>query len=74
MSPLLFDRVMDVLTVDVRYGSLMELLYADDLVLSGKLLKEVLYKYERWKKAKFLKLRECLCESGCPILLGHPDL
>ena len=39
MSPLLFIMVMDVLTEDVRDGSLMEFLYADDLVLCGKLLK-----------------------------------
>ena len=39
LSPLLFIMVMDVLTEDVRDGSLMEFLYADDLVLCGKLLK-----------------------------------
>ena len=33
LSPVLFIMVMDVLTEDVRDGSLMELLYADDLVL-----------------------------------------
>ena len=33
LSTLLFIMVMDVLTEDVRDGSLMELLYADDLVL-----------------------------------------
>ena len=33
LSPLLFIEVMDVLTEDVRDGSLMELLDADDLVL-----------------------------------------
>ena len=33
LSPLLFIMVMDVLTEDVRDGSLMELLYADVLVL-----------------------------------------
>ena len=35
LSPLLFIVVMDVLTEDVRNGSLMELLYADDLFLWG---------------------------------------
>ena len=39
---------MDVLTEDARDGSLMEL-YADDLVLSGESLNEVLGKYGRWK-------------------------
>ena len=33
LSPLLFIIVVNVLTEDVRDGSLMELLYADDLVL-----------------------------------------
>ena len=32
LSPLLFIMVMDVLTEDVRNGSLIELLYADDLL------------------------------------------
>ena len=44
MSPLLFIIVMGVLTEDVRDGSLMELLYADDLVLGGESLKEVMNK------------------------------
>ena len=35
LSPLLFIMVIDVLTEDVRDGSLMELLYADDLVLGS---------------------------------------
>ena len=36
LSPLLFIIVMDVLTEDVRNGSLMELLYADYLALCGE--------------------------------------
>ena len=51
LSPLLFIMVMDVLTEDVRDGSLMELLYADDLVLCGKSLNDVMDKYKRWKNA-----------------------
>ena len=51
LSPLLFIMVMDVLTEDMRDGSLMELLYADDLVLCGKSLNEVMDKYERWENA-----------------------
>ena len=51
LSPLLFIMVMDVLTEDVRDGSLMELLYADDLVLCGESLNEVVDKYGRWKNA-----------------------
>ena len=38
LSPLLFIMVMDALTEDVRDGLLMELLYADDLVLCRKSL------------------------------------
>ena len=49
MSLLLFIIVMDVLTEDVRDGSLMELLYADDLALCGESLNEVKGKYGRWK-------------------------
>ena len=51
LSPLLFIMVMDVLTEDVRNGSLMELLYADDLVLCGESFNEVMDKYGRWKNA-----------------------
>ena len=51
LSPLLFIMVMDVLTEDVRDGSLMELLYADDLALCGESLNEVMEKYGRWKNA-----------------------
>ena len=38
LSPPLFIMVMDALTEDVRDGLLMELLYADDLVLCGESL------------------------------------
>ena len=51
LSPLLFIVVMDVLTEDVRNGSLMELLYADDLFLCGESLNEVMDRYGRWKHA-----------------------
>ena len=51
LSPLLFIIVMDVLTEDVRDGSLMELLYAENLVLCGESLNEVMDKYGRWKDA-----------------------
>ena len=33
----------------MRDGSLMELLYADDLILCGQSLNEVMDKYRRWK-------------------------
>ena len=41
--------VMDVPTKDVGVGSLMVLQYADDLVLCGESLNEVIGKYGRWK-------------------------
>ena len=49
LSPFSFIMVMDVLTEDARYGLFMELLYADDLVLCGESLNEVIDKYRRWK-------------------------
>ena len=48
LSPLLFIMVMDVLTEDVRDGSLMELLYAHN-ILCGESLNEVMDKYGREK-------------------------
>ena len=51
LSSLLFIMVMDVLTEDVRDGSLMELLHANDLVLCGESLNEVVDKSWRWKNA-----------------------
>ena len=49
LSPLLFIMIMDVMTEDVGDVSLMELLCADDLVLCGESLNEVMDKYGRWK-------------------------
>ena len=51
LSPLLFIMVMDVLTEDVREGSLMEFLFADNLVLCGESLNGVMDKYGRLKNA-----------------------
>ena len=42
LSPLLFVMVIDLQTEDVRSGSLMELLYADDLVLCGESLDKLM--------------------------------
>ena len=51
LSPFFFTMVMDVLTEDVRDGSLMKLLYADDLVLCGESLNEVMEEEKKkWKK------------------------
>ena len=43
---------MNVLTEDVNDGSLMDFLYADDLVLCGESLNEVMDKYGRWGGSK----------------------
>ena len=51
LSPHFFIMVMDVLTEDLRNGLLIELLYADDIVLFGESLDEVMGKYGRWKNA-----------------------
>ena len=51
LSTLLFIMAMDVLTEDVRDGSLMELLSADGLVLCRESLNEVMDKYGKWKNA-----------------------
>ena len=55
LSPNLFIMVMDVLAEDVRDGSLMELLFADDLALCRELLNEVMNKYGVWKKTQWKK-------------------
>ena len=47
LSLLIFIMVMDVLTEDMRYSSLTELLHADDLVLCRESLNEALDKYGR---------------------------
>ena len=52
LSQLLLIVVMDVLPEDVRNGSLMEILYAaNNLVLYGESLNEVMDRYQRWKNA-----------------------
>ena len=64
LSPLLFIMVMDVLTVDVRdgsLGSLMELLFADNPVLCRESLNEVMNKYRERKTAVEEKGSESEC-------------
>ena len=41
--------IVAVLTENMRDGSLIQLLYSDDLVLCGESLNKVLEKYGRWK-------------------------
>ena len=49
MSLLLFIMVMDVLTENVRHGSLMVFLYANNLVLCEELLNEFITSMEDGK-------------------------
>ena len=51
LNPLFFIMVMDVLTEDESDNSLIELLHAEDLVLCGESLEEVMDKYGPWKNA-----------------------
>ena len=44
--------IVDVLAEDVRNGSLMEFLYADDIVLCGESLNDVMGKYGKCKNAE----------------------
>ncbi len=58
LSPLLFICVLDVLTDGVR-GLCRSLMYADDVVLIGESMEEVMGTYEEWKRvleAKGLKV------------------
>ena len=61
---------MDVLTEDVRDGSLIELWYTCDHVLCGESLNEVFDKYERWENAAEGKgMRVNLDKTKCIQLL-----
>ena len=51
LSPLLFITVMDYLTEEVRDGSILEMLYADDIALAAETPEEVMRKYRMWKSA-----------------------
>ena len=59
LNPLLFNIVMDILTEDVRDGSLMEFLYENDFALCGESLNEVMGKCKQLlfgKKSSVLKV------------------
>ena len=51
LSPLLFAIVMDVIMEGAKEGLLMEILYADDLVLMSECMDELRCKFKRWKEA-----------------------
>lgn len=49
LRPLLFTIVMNVLAEEVKDGPLLELLHADDLILIGASVEEVMEKYGKWE-------------------------
>ena len=59
-SPLLFIIIMNFLTEDGRDCSLMELLYADNLLFYGESLNEIMDKYGRWKMQWEQRVRGCV--------------
>ena len=72
LTLILFIMVVDVLTEDVRDGSLMELLDTGGLVLCEESLNEVMEKYRRWKnevEGKCLRMNQDKTQ-GMQLLLG----
>ena len=51
LSPLLFAIVVDMITESVRNGLMIEILYADDLVLTSETMEGLREKFWRWKEA-----------------------
>ena len=51
LSPLLFAMVIDEVTKNARKGWMKQVLYADDLVLMGETIKELMKYFDEWKKA-----------------------
>ena len=68
LSSLLFTMVMDVLTEDVRDGSLMELLYGDYLFLCGQSLNEVIDKYGNGK-IQWKEVGECRSNKKYAVII-----
>ena len=68
--------ILDVLAEDVRDGSLMELLYADNLVLCGESLNEVMDRYGKWENAAEEKgLRMTVDNTkGMQLLFGKKSI
>ena len=51
LSPFLFVIIMDKLTEDIRKNAPWDMLFADDIVLSGQNHRELDYDLEMWKNA-----------------------
>ena len=52
LSPLLFVIVVDVITENARRDVVNKLLYADDLVLMSKIIKDLKEKFLNWNDAR----------------------
>ena len=68
--------VIDVLIEGVRNGSSLEFLYADDLVLCGESLNEVIDKYWRWKNAGETKVLRVKVHKtkGMQLIFGEKKI
>ena len=51
LSPLLFAKVIDEVTENARKGWMMQILYADDMVLMGETMEELRENFDEWREA-----------------------
>ena len=51
LSPLLFAMAIDEITENARKGWMKEILYRNDLVLTGETLKELRENFDEWREA-----------------------
>ena len=51
LSPLLFAIVVDVIMESVRNGLMLEMFYADDLILTSEMMEGLREKFWKWKEA-----------------------
>ena len=68
LSPLLFAIVVNVVTESVRSGSMSEMLYADNLVLTSETMEGLREKFWKWKEAyesKGLKVEDKSVSEWC---------
>ena len=77
LSPLLFIIVLEALSKEFREGLLMELLYADDLVLVAETEELLMEKLRKWKRGMELKgLRVNIGKTKvmrCQVRIGQAE-
>lgn len=73
LSPLLFILVMEEATKDCRRGELRELLYADDLVLTGESKEEVEQMFKDWKREMESKGLKVNIEKTKMMISGNKE-